>query len=132
MNTIKRKMLFMLLVMFFISVNAYAGAVSSAGGELDLFDDGVTVDGGDGVTPIGLSPKVEAYYVSDGTDSTDSQWYAISSIHPGGNKVYGTAQDVNNVYSQDHATGTDLDTSLQKIPASPQSASDWSTNEWEL
>jgi len=132
MNTITKKMLLLLVVMFFLSVNAYAGSVTSAGGELDVFATAHVAVAGDVQSPIGLSPKVESYYITDGTNSTNSQWYAISAVHPGGNKVYGTAQDVNNVYSQDHDTGTSTNASLILIPASPQSASDWSTNGWEL
>lgn len=131
MNNITKKIMLALVVMLFLSVNAYAGNVTSASGELDLFS-ATHVAATDTQDPVGLSPKVEAYYVNIGTGTTDSQWYAISAIHPGGNKVYGTAQDVNNVYSQDHTTGTATATSLQKLPTGPLSGSLWSTNGWEL
>lgn len=122
----------MLFMMLALSANAFSAVIDSSGGELDLFVAGTSVDANDGSAAIGLSPKVVAKYKSDGTNSTDTQWYAISAIHPGGNKVYGTAQNINNVYSQDHATGSNVDDSLDKIPASEDSAIDWSNNNWEL
>lgn len=132
MKTTIKILSLLLFVMFALSANAFAAVIDSSGGELDLFVVGTSVDTNDGADAIGLSPKVVAKYKSDGTDSTDTQWYSIATIHPGGNKVYGTAQNINNVYSQDHATGSDVDASLDKIPASANSASDWSTNNWLL
>ena len=134
MITKSKKIFFLLFVMSFVCANAYAAQIDSAEGAIDLFEDGVTVDTGDGnaYPALGLSPKVEAIYVTDGTDSTDTQWYAIGTIHPGGNKVYATAQDVNNVYSQDHITGTDIATSLAKVPTNSTSPDLWSTSGWEL
>ena len=131
MNTMIKTIWFMLLVLFVFSSVGYAADISSSGGEFDLFAD-ENVQTADSQSPIGLSPKVEALYRTDGTNSTDTQWYAISTVHPGGNRVYATAQDVNNVYFQNHATGTDLDTSLTKIPSEGQSASIWSDNGWDL
>jgi len=54
---------------------------------------------------IGLSPKVFARYVTDGTTETTAQWYAIGTVHPGGNVGYATAQDVNNIYMKKFVTG---------------------------
>jgi len=133
MNSIIKKILMMLVVLSFLSVNSFAAPITMTddAGEIDLFAVAHTSTD-DAQSPVGLSPKVKAYYANVGTGTTDSQWYGISAVHPGGNRVFGTAQDVNNVYSQDHATGTDLDTSLTKIPASPASASDWSDKNWLL
>lgn len=134
MKSITKKMLLMLMLLFFVSVNANAAAdVPSVGGELDLFTTTAgMVTTGDEQSPIGLSPKVVARYKTSGTDATDTQWFAIGTLHPGGNKVFGTAQDVNNVYSQDHSTGTAVATSLDKIPALGQSSSVWSNAGWDL
>lgn len=54
---------------------------------------------------IGLSPKVVARYVTNGTTEITSQWYAIATVHPGGNVGYATAQDVNNIYMKAFVTG---------------------------
>ena len=127
------KAFIIMMVVLLLAVSAHAG-VESADGELNLFVEGTTIltDDGDGYAPIGLSPKVQAFYVSNGGTVTESQWYAISTGHPGGNKVYATAQDVNNIFSKSYTTADEMSTYLQSIPTDPQSASVWTTNEWDL
>jgi len=120
-----KRIFLMLFVLSAFSLNANAAPVESAGGELTL-----PTSGSDLV--IGLSPKVAAYYASNGATETASQWYSISALHPGGNTVYGTAQDVNNVYSKTYVTGEDPTTYFADIPTDPQSASVWSDEGWSL
>ena len=120
-----KKIFLMLFVLFAFSLNANAAPIESAAGELTL-----PTSGSDMV--VGLSPKVVAYYLSNGAGETASQWFAISTLHPGGNTVYGTAQDVNNVYSKGYTTGDDPTTYFADIPTDPQSASVWSDEGWSL
>ena len=124
-----KKMLIIFAVLVFVSLNAYAAPINSANGELDF---SAAVTSGDPALVVGLSPSVVAYYLSNGTDEVASQWYAISTLHPGGNLVYGTAQDVNNVYSQDYKSGDTTSNYLTLIPTDPQSASVWSDEGWKL
>ncbi|MGE4545139.1 MAG: hypothetical protein AB7D06_13615 [Pedobacter sp.] len=81
---------------------------------------------------IGLSPKVVAKYATDGTDAVTAQWYSIATVHPGGNMAYGTAQNVNNIFSKSYTTGDETATVLDTIPVSKASESEWTTNEWNL
>lgn len=81
-------------------------------------------------TTIGLSPKVLARYVNAGTDATSAQWFSIATAHPGGNMMYGSAQNVNNIFMQPFTTGTQLTADLMDIPETAGSASDWSANGW--
>lgn len=60
---------------------------------------------------IGLSPKVVGRYVTNGTTEVTAQWFAIATVHPGGNVGYATAQDVNNIYMKAFVTG-DVTTSI--------------------
>ena len=72
---------------------------------------------------IGLSPKVYARYVTDGTTEVTAQWYAIATVHPGGNVGYATAQDVNNIYMQKFVTGdvtTTITSQIQTAKAADQ------------
>ena len=128
MNFIKKICLILLVLGFSVSVS-YAAPVSSANGELDL---SAATESGSGGPIIGLSPKVAAYYLSNGNTVTSSQWYAMSTGHPGGNKVYATAQDVNNIYSKEYSTAAAMSTYLQSIPTVGQSASAWTDEDWEL
>ena len=122
-----KKIFVLSIVLLLFAASSYA-ATTSAEGELDLSGN----VGGDSFNPIGLSPKVVAYYLSNGTTETASQWFAISTLHPGGNTVYATAQDVNNVYSKGYTTGDDPTTYFADIPTDPQSASVWSDEGWSL
>ncbi len=81
---------------------------------------------------IGLSPKVTAKYVNAGTTDSTAQWFSIATAHPGGSRIYGTAQNLNNIYTKDFTTGTALTTTVLDIPTSANSASDWSDNGWEM
>lgn len=81
---------------------------------------------------IGLSPKVTAYYINPGATDATAQWFAMSSAHPGGNTIYGTAQDVNNIYSKTFTTGTALTATNMATPAVAGSAAAWETALWGL
>ena len=113
---------------------AYDTGVVTAG-ELSLGGaDGAPVAGtmsADSIV-IGLSPKVYARYINPGTTDATAQWFSICTAHPGGNVIYGTAQNLNNLYKKSFITGTPLSTSNMDIPAAADSASDWSTNGWSM
>lgn len=81
---------------------------------------------------IGMSPKVVGIYFTDGTDQATSQWYAIGAVHPGGDEIYGTAQNLTNTYSKTYATGTAINSGLYDLPTGPNSDSEWVTNGWSL
>ncbi len=103
--------------------------VTSSGGQLTL---GSTA--GASTNPqliIGLSPKVVARYVTDGDSTVTAQWYAIGTVHPGGNLGYGTAQNLNNIYFMKYETGAATSTILDELPTTANSASDWSTS-WDM
>jgi len=74
---------------------------------------------------IGLSPKVVARYVTDGTDTVDAQWYAIAAVHPGGNQGYATAANLNNIASRNYTTGAAVSDITDAIPTTK-------TGEWSI
>lgn len=89
-----------------LSSSAFAAANdNTASGTLPIGGSALTAGGASGDLSIGLSPKVFARYVTDGDSEVTSQWYAIATVHPGGNVGYATAQDVNNIYMKAFVTG---------------------------
>ena len=121
------KILLIVLFVFTLFATSASADVYSVAGKLDFTGQVDTLD-----TPpiIGLSPKVEMYYVSNGDTTVTSQWYAISAGHPGGNVAYGTAQDVNNIYTRTYSTSAELSTYLQSIPTEAASETAWTDAEW--
>lgn len=104
------------------------GFVSSAQAEVVFTTSGSLAIGtaaGSNDLTVGLSPKVYAKYANDGTTAATAQWFAIAAAHPGGNTIYGTSQDVNNIYQKAFLTGTTIDTSAMTIPLVPGSAAAW-------
>lgn len=122
-----KKITLLLIVSLFCVSSAYAD-LSSADGKLDFSGNSKTTSGDTLV--IGLSPKVGMYYVSNGATETDSQWFAISSAHPGGNRAFGTAQDVNNIFNRDYDTASEMSTYLQSIPTVAESETAWTDASW--
>ncbi len=88
-----------------LSTSAFAEADVTSSGSLAI--GGAALVSGDpsGDLNIGLSPKVFGRYVTDGDSEITAQWYAIGTVHPGGNVGYATAQDVNNIYMKKFITG---------------------------
>jgi len=124
-----KKIVLLLVVLLAFSVSssfaAYVVYSSTTAGFLTLNTGGMDAASKANMSDIGLSPKVEAYYVTDGTTDVSAQWYAISTLHPGGTLAYGTAQDLNNIYHSDYQTGSDAATELKAIPTSSASNSVW-------
>jgi len=118
-----KQVIMLLAIMFLMNIAGASAATSSVGGELIL-------DGGPKTLTVGLSPKVHVYQVTNGTTVTTSQWFAISSGHPGGNRCYGTAQDVNNIYYNDYDTAAELSTYLQSIPQNDTTSATW-ISDWQ-
>jgi len=122
-----KKVLAVLFILSLCVTSAYAD-LSSADGKLDFSGNSKTTAGDTLV--VGLSPKVGMYYVSNGATEQASQWFAISAAHPGGNKAYGTAQDVNNIFTRDYDTASEMSTYLQSIPTVAESESAWTAADW--
>ena len=139
----------------FLTIFTVFCLASSAFAVNDLTDDGALEIGGatdsNGVATnsliIGLSPRVTARYFTDGTNETAAQWYAIATLHPGGNVGYGTAQDVNNVFMRSYDAGAAVTTVTNTIPVTsdpqegtvevdgvvtPVAAATWTNNGWSL
>lgn len=81
---------------------------------------------------FGLSPKVIARYVNPGTTDSTAQWYSIGTGHPGGTTLWGTAQDLNNIYSKTYVTGTEITTTLLNIATVKSSVTAWTGAGWAL
>ncbi len=79
---------------------------------------------------VGLSPKVWGIYFTNGASTQTAQWYAIGAVHPGGNEMYSTAQDLTNTYKKAFTAGTTIDSALFGLPATPESAETWVANGW--
>lgn len=131
------KITFMLLAFLLLSVSAYAGtAVSSANQVIDIFAAAHVNPAGDAADPVGLSPKVRAYYMPEATDNTN-QFYSISTGHEGGDTVYAAASNSSNVFERsfDLGSSTDLDTQLATVPGTAndaESVSAWVGVGWQL
>ncbi|MCD6526836.1 MAG: hypothetical protein J7K75_07605 [Desulfuromonas sp.] len=117
-----------LLVLLLTSVTAFAGDIGPVSEEIDLFLNATHVDDGDGEEAVALSPKVSAFYTTDGSSSTN-QWYAISTGHVGGSVAYAASQNASNVYSQEFSSPDALSALLQTVPTQAVSADSWGT--WE-
>lgn len=89
----KKVLCFVVVVMLLSFGTAFAatGDNGTAGGRLIL--DGETT------LEISSSPGVFMYYGDDGT--TDPQWYVIGTVHQGGTRFYGTAQNSTNIFYQE-------------------------------
>lgn len=128
------KISFMLLFFMLVSVSAYA-EIESANQVIDLFGT-ASVDAADVSDPVGLSPKVRAYYLPEAADNTN-QFYGISTGHEGGDTVYAAASNSSNVFERSFQLGssTDLDTQLATVPGTAddaESVSAWVTLGWQL
>jgi hypothetical protein len=75
---------------------------------------------------VGLSNEVTARYINGG--ATKPQWYAIGTYHVGGDKVFGTAQDITNIYKQEKDPGEDF--TWTGMPADSSASSSWSASVW--
>ena len=107
--------------------DADAGSTATQKGELNIGSAGTSE-----VLNIGLSPKVVARYVNPGTTEALGQWFAIATGYSGGNMIYATAQDLNNIYKKDYATGTTVDKTILNVSVTKASAEVWISNKWEL
>ena len=116
------KIIMLLLVTLLISIGS-AGAATSSGGQLSLA--GLDEDGTAIPLVIGLSPKVSMIENTNGTSIVDSQWFSIGSGHPGGNRCYGSAQDVNNIYYQEYDTASELSDYFASIPTDQDQSGEW-------
>lgn len=123
------KKLFILIVLaVFLPMSAFAATTDNgnAGSTLTLSTEAPTLQ-------IASSPGVFMYYGDDDTD--DPQWYVIGTVHQGGSRYYGTAQNSTSIFQQD-ASGpivlTDL-TGLTWPATADETASEdwWSGTGWE-
>jgi hypothetical protein len=125
------KKVFMLsIALVLVASSSFALDLDSADGKLVFPAASVGADNFLSTEGIGLSPKVVGKYVTDGTDNVTAQWYAIATVHPGGNMAYGTAQNVNNIFHKDYTTGDETATVLDTIPTTKASESEWTDNSW--
>jgi hypothetical protein len=126
------KLIQFLLFMVFLSSSALAANNDYASDE-ELIIGGSNDSDGNATKQIsvGLSPKVFARYVTDGTTESSAQWYALATVHPGGSIGYGTAQDVNNIYMKSFSTGDETTTITNNIPTEkdPAATTDADGNE---
>ena len=125
-----KKILVLSIALALVASSSLAAEIDSLDGKLTFGDSAAgTMLKTEG---IGLSPKVVAKFTSDGFDEVTAQWFAIATVHPGGNLAYGTAQNVNNIFSKTYTTGDETATVLDTIPTSKASESEWTTNEWNM
>lgn len=125
-------MMLILACMFVVGSSTLVFAedvLSTAGeiGELNIGNDAnsLTLD-------IGLSPKVVARWVSPGTTIVLAQWYALAVGHPGGNRIYCSGQNLNNMGYMGYSTGTTLDNAVLNIPTTKASEDDFRTLGWSF
>jgi hypothetical protein len=118
-----KKILIITSVLLLIASAGFADQVTSTGGSL-------AIGGGDSTDTLsmGLSSNVSAVY-EDG-DVTKTQWYAIATSHLGGKQVYGTAQDVTNLYklATEKTPGDAAD--WTGMPTNNTSSNEWSSGVW--
>ena len=119
----KIKLLVLITMFLMFASFSYADQVTATG---------TMTIGGNGTTDtitMGLSNNVTAVY-EDG-DVVNTQWYAIATSHLGGTQVYGTAQDVTNLYKLTTEKSPGTVATFTGMPANNTSSADWSTGVWE-
>lgn len=79
-------------------------------------------------TTVGLSNEVTAMYENGG--DTSPQWYAIATTHKGGDKIFATAQDITNIYSQGKTPG-DVPSTWTGMPTGSGDSNVWSGDLWK-
>ena len=124
-----KKVFLITVLLMVIAAPSFALTVAKATGQLEM--------GGTDSSPefsCGLSNEVRAHYVTDGVSGTAAQWYAIGTYHLGGNNVYGTAQDITNVYKLSDtaakAPGAKY-TAWTGFPEDSDSSNLWSGDIWQ-
>ena len=133
-----RKIFIFTVVMLTFASLGFAAQVSSKDNTADT---SLLVIGGgadlDGATPtvilsVGLSSQVTAVYENGGS-GTNPQWYAIAAAHLGGKQMYGTAQDVSNVYKLPSAAERTPGTIpvFTTLPADNTASGIWTSTAWE-
>jgi hypothetical protein len=116
-----RKAIILALAMSLIASYAFAAQQVSTSTNFEL--------GSTKTTVVGLSSQVTAVYENGGGSATAKpQWYAIGTYHLAGDKVYGTAQDMTNIYVQDKDPGSTFD--WAGMPADNTASSEWSDGVW--
>ncbi len=91
-----KKIIILLAIAMLLPMSAFAATDNAtAGSRLQLDTEAPTLN-------IAASPGVFMYYADDAT--TDPQWYVIGTVHQGGTRFYGTAQNSTTIFYQE-ATG---------------------------
>lgn len=124
-----KKILVLSIALAMLATSSFAAEVKSEDGKLVFGDSAKDTNLNKG--GIGISPKVVAKYVTDGTDQVTAQWYAAATVHPGGNEAYATAQNLNNILKRPYSTGDDTASVLDTIPTAKASESDWASD-WKV
>jgi hypothetical protein len=117
-----KKIYVLVAVVLMMATSSFAAQVPSSGGSLSL---------GTGTNPklsMGLSSNVSAVYEDGG--AIKPQWYAIATSHLGGKQVYGTAQDVTNLYKLADEKTPGVAATFDGMPADSTASSSWSSGVW--
>jgi hypothetical protein len=125
-----KKMMIMLAAFAMAALFAGSSAMAFEKAGFGTLEMGTTFAPGNSILNIGLSPKVYGVYFTDGVGASDAQWFTIGAGHPGGNELYGTAQNLTNTYKKKFEAGTTFAASIFELPTGPNSAEDWSNNDW--
>jgi len=121
-----KKVFIIASVVLMVASTSFATQVTSSGGSLAI--------GGSDATAIpvtltmGLSSNVKAVYENGG--GTKPQWYAIATSHLGGKQVYGTAQDITNLYKLAVEKTPGTEATFSDMPTGPGMSSTWSSGTW--
>jgi hypothetical protein len=92
---------------------------------------GESLDVGSPVLTFNFSPGVWGQYITAAT-TDDQQWFAIATVHSGGETAYATASNFASMYtkavddSNQPITSSNLTTALGGIPTQEASADTWS------
>jgi nitrogen fixation protein FixH len=117
-------LLFAALLVALMSTSGFAAEVhtTTVGESFDVGED-------DDLT-FNFSPGVLGQYIT-ATDTNDQQWFAIATVHSGGETAYATASNLASMYTKDVASGnqpvttSNLTTVLSGIPTQEASANTW-------
>ena len=124
-----KKIIYLLILATLIATPAFAVDFTNGTGDSNTTNFHMGADSTNFLV-IGVSSQVRALYRID--SGTQVQWYGIATYHLGGNNVYGTAQDITNIYklSGDPGKQPGSEFDWSGMPADSTASSSWSSGVW--
>ena len=124
-----KKVLYILVFVLFVTTPVFAEDYSNlnSGSFTTNFTLGGTTDE---TLTVGMSNEVRGLYRIE-SGATQPQWFAIATYHIGGNNVYGTAQDITNIFKLTDGKEPGSEFTWSGLPEDSTASNEWSSGVWE-